>query len=189
MVKILARGALLSIILLITALSATALGSDYVSNFKRIPTIHNQPPQVAVWKGTPTVVVCDSAPINEKQAKKAVKFWEDLGYNFFSTQYRYDPLEKCRSTSPVGYIVVQLITQDIRIDEDSLAQTHFFVDNDHNEVSWAIIYLKSNVRDTVLEHELGHALGFLHFNKINHIMNSKWTQGGWDTTGLRKVRR
>ena len=62
--------------------------------------------------------------------------------------------------------------------------THFYVDNDTREVNWAIIYLKNDIRDTVLEHEIGHALGYLHYNKINHLMNSKWTQGGWDTVGL-----
>lgn len=44
--------------------------------------------------------------------------------------------------------------------------------------------MRKDVRETVLEHELGHALGFLHYNKINHIMNEKWAQGGWDKEGL-----
>ena len=47
----------------------------------------------------------------------------------------------------------------------------------------------NEIIETVLEHELGHALGYLHFNKINHVMNSKWTQGGWDTDGLERKQR
>lgn len=158
--------------------------SDYISNFKRIPAVENRPPQVATWKSTPTVIVCDHAPVNEDQIQKAIAFWKRLGYKFFRTQYKYDPLHKCRSGAPVGYIVVHLITQGIKLDESALAETHFFVNNDHNEIEWAIIYLRGDVQETVLEHEIGHALGFLHFNKINHLMNSKWTQGGWDTDGL-----
>jgi hypothetical protein len=167
----------------------TANASDYVSNFEKIPAVQNVPPRVATWKRTPTVIICNSAPINKSQATKAVKFWKGLGHRFFTTQFHYDPLDKCRNTTPVGYIVVQLITQETKLDEDSLAVTHFYVNNDTNEVDWAIIYLKNDIRDTVLEHELGHALGYLHFNKINHMMNSKWTQGGWDTNGLERKQR
>ena len=74
------------------------------------------------------------------------------------------------------------------MDETSLAQTHFYVDNQTKEIDWAIIYVKE-VRETVLEHELGHALGFLHYNMINHLMNAKWAMGGWDQEGLENKRR
>ena len=164
--------------------TAPGFASDYTSNFERIPAIENRPPQVATWRSTPTVVVCDYAPISEGQIQKAVAFWKNLGHKFFRTQYKYDPLHKCDAKTPVGYIIVHLITQGIKLDESSLAETHFFVNNDHNEIEWAIVYLRGDVQETVLEHEIGHALGFLHFNKINHLMNSKWTQGGWDSEGL-----
>ena len=180
-------GALMAVIFIIIPVGQS-LASDYVSNFKRIPAVQNRAPQAAVWKRTPTVIVCEYAPVTKSDVDKAVQFWKDLGYRFFTTQYHYDPLNKCKSTAPIGYIIVRLIHQDIRMDEDSLAQTHFFVNNDRNEVEWAIIYMKSDIRETVLEHEMGHSLGFLHFNKINHLMNSKWTQGGWDTEGLAKTR-
>jgi peptide deformylase len=80
--------------------------------------------------------------------------------------------------------VIHLVKPDLKMAKDTLAVTHFYVDNDHKEVEWAIIYVKSNIEETVLEHEIGHALGFLHYNKINHLMNQKWAQGGWDTEGL-----
>ena len=70
------------------------------------------------------------------------------------------------------------------MDDTSLAQTHFYVDNDTSEIEWAMIYMRADLRKTVLEHELGHALGFLHYNMINHLMNEKWTMGGWDKEGL-----
>jgi len=176
-----------SVLIQLTVPVATA--SNYVSNFERIPAVENRPPRVATWKRTPTVVVCQYAPVEKDQISKAVKLWENLGHKFFSTQYKYDPLNKCRTKTPVGYIVVHLVSQEAKLDESSLAETHFFVNNDHNEIEWAVIYLKAEIQETVLEHELGHALGYLHFNKINHLMNSKWTQGGWDTNGLeRKLR-
>ena len=66
-----------------------------------------------------------------------------------------------------------------------LQANNFFVDNDTNKIEWATIYMRSDIKETVLEHEIGHALGYLHYNKINHLMNSKWTQGGWDSDGLK----
>ena len=78
-----------------------------------------------------------------------------------------------------------MVTQGIDLESGALAETHFFVDNDTNKIEWAIIYMRPDVKETVLEHEIGHALGYLHYNKINHLMNSKWTQGGWDKDGLK----
>jgi len=166
-----------------------AAASDYTSNFQRIPLVENRPPQVATWNLTPTVIVCEYAPVSKTQVQSAVRFWEDLGYKFFRTQYRHDPLNKCLSESPQGYIVIHLVTQGIKLDESSLAQTHFYVNNDTNNIEWAIIYMRKDVPATVLEHEIGHALGFLHYNQINHLMNEKWTMGGWDKTGLENKRR
>ena len=166
-----------------------AVASNYISNFERVPLISNRPPQAATWRRTPTVIVCDHAPISETQIRAAVKFWERLGHRFYKTQYKYDPLNKCRDPDPVGYIVIHLITQGIKMEDTALAQTQFYVDNNTNTVDWATIYLRSDVRETVLEHELGHALGFLHFNKINHLMNEKWTMGGWDKEGLENRRQ
>jgi hypothetical protein len=166
--------------------SQTAYATDYISNFERIPAVSDRPPRVATWARTPTVIVCEYAPVTETQIKAAVDVWKNLGYRFFKTQFKYAPLNKCLNTSPKGYIIIHLVTSGVKFEDDTLAQTQFYVDNEKNEIEWAIIYMRSDIRETVLEHEIGHALGFLHFNKINHLMNSKWTQGGWDTAGLRQ---
>ncbi len=170
-------------------LAEPAVASDYVGNFQRIPLVENRPPQVGAWAMTPTVIVCEYAPVSQIQINSSVSFWKRLGYRFYNTQYKYDPLNKCLSDAPKGYIVIHLITAGIKLEESALAQTHFYVDNDTNEIQWAIIYMRHDVRATVLEHELGHALGFLHFNQINHLMNEKWTMGGWDKEGLENKHR
>ena len=172
----------------ITMLAEPAAAGNYVSNFTRIPLVESRPPQVGSWKLTPTVIVCQYAPVERNQIDKAVDFWKKLGYRFYRTQYKYDPLNKCQSKAPKGYIVIHLTTLGVKMDESSLAQTHFYVDNQTGEIDWAVIYMK-DARETVLEHEIGHALGFLHFNKINHLMNEKWTMGGWDKDGLKNKRR
>ena len=173
-------------VLLITKFAAAG---DYRSNFSKIPVIDNSPIRAGNWQSTPTVVVCPYAPVSRDQIKKAVSVWKKLGHPFFQTQYKYDPLDKCNQSTPVGYIAVHLVKQEHHLNEDSLAETHFFVNNDDGSIEWAIIYVKKDVRETVLEHEIGHALGYLHYDRINHLMNSKWTQGGWETTGLRNKPR
>ena len=173
----------------ICSLATPSGASDYVSNHIRIPAVHNAPPKVGTWFRTPTVIVCEHAPITNAQINSATAFWESLGYRFYTTQYKHDPLNKCLSGTPEGYILVRLVSTDIKLEESALAQTHFFVDNDTGEIDWAVIYMRNDIRKTVLEHELGHALGFLHYNKINHLMNEKWTMGGWDKNGLENKRR
>jgi hypothetical protein len=170
-------------------LAEPAAASEYVSNFERVPLVENRPPHVGAWGLTPTVIVCEYAPISQVQINSAVNFWKRLGYKFYTTQYKQDPLNKCLSDTPKGYIVIHLISREIKLEDSALAQTQFFVNNDTNKIEWAIIHMRSDIRETVLEHELGHALGFLHFNKINHLMNEKWTMGGWDKEGLANKRR
>ena len=172
----------------VAMLAEPAAASDYVANFDRVPLVDNRPPKVGSWKLTPTVIVCEYAPVSEVQVKSAVSFWKRLGYRCYTTQYKHDPRNKCHSDSPKGYIMIHLVTQGIKMEDSSLAQTHFYVNNITNEIEWAIIYMRADVRETVLEHEIGHALGFLHYNMINHLMNKKWSMGGWDKEGLENTR-
>ena len=167
----------MSVVLLATPADA----SDVQGNYDRIPLIHNTPPQVATWSLTPTVIVCEHAPVSQRQIIKAVNFWKRLGYKFYSTQYKHDPMNKCLMDEPIGYIVIHMVTSGVPMEEKALAQTHFYVDNLTNKISYAKIYMRSDVRETVLEHELGHALGFLHFNKINHLMNENCDDRDWET--------
>lgn len=171
-------------IMMIHSLCSSALASNYQANFQRVSLVENRPSQVATWARTPTVIICEHAPITQKQILSAVNFWKKLGHRFYSTQYKHDPMNKCLMDAPTGYIVVHMVTAGIRLEEVALAQTRFYVDNLTNKIQYAKIYMRKDVRETVLEHELGHALGFLHYNKINHIMNEKWAQGGWDKEGL-----
>ena len=169
-----------------TCVSYSVQASDYQSNYEKIPAVNKMPPRVANWAYTPTIVVCEYAPITDVQIQSAIAFWKNLGHRFFISQYNYDPHNKCNDPNPDRYIVIHLVADGIEMETSSLAETRFFVNNDTNKIEWAKIYMREDIRETVLEHELGHALGYLHYNKNKHLMNSKWTQGGWETDGLRK---
>jgi len=68
---------------------------NYVGNFERIRAVENRPPQVANWSRTPTIIVCEDAPVTVTQIRSAVKFWEGLDYRFNKTLYKQDPTSKC----------------------------------------------------------------------------------------------
>jgi hypothetical protein len=171
------------------SLIAPAEATDYVGNHVKIPTVHGAPPQVATWSKAPKILVCQHAPISMVQAHSAKRFWERLGYEFQGVSKAGIVGDECSTDSPNGYILIHLVTKGVKLEETSLAQTRFYVDNLSNTIQWAVIYLRPDVRERILEHEIGHALGFLHFNETSHIMNEKWTIGGWDTEGLDNRRK
>jgi len=163
--------------------------ADPVANYLRVPAIENAPPQVAIWARPPILIVCEYAPVSEVQINSAIKFWENVGHKFRRVNYKKSSQSICTNNKPTGYILIHLVTKGVKLEATALAQTHFIVDNLTNKIDWAVIYMRPDVRETVLEHELGHALGFLHFNKINHLMNQKWEMGGWDTEGLKNSQK
>jgi len=181
------RRLLIIIFLLIIVIPISAHSSDVViHNLQTIKLMKNQPIRMGLWKYTPTVVICEHAPVKYTSIKKAVEWWKERGHVFYHTIYKKDYLEVCKRSNPEGYIVVELASREVFKGKDSAeAITHFFVENNTNQVLWAKIYLRNIPIERILEHEMGHALGFLHIDKPGHIMNEVWVDGGWDDDGLR----
>ena len=140
------------------------------------------------WRRTPTVVICEHAPVERDDVRKAITWWNKRGYIFYHSIYLRGlrAQEICNSPDPTGYITINLVTQETFEAGDNLAVTHFYIDNDTREIDWAKIYLKSHVAERVLEHELGHALGWMHTEARGHLMNEKLIYGGWGDKGLKK---
>jgi len=170
-----------------------AWSSEVSSNYQSMPAFHKMPPLVAKWERPPTVVICEIAPVEEWQVRSALSFWERQHFEFGRVEYkRATEISKtaCISSDPAGYIVIHLAPKSPPINSSekstTLAQTHFYVDNDTKKIRWAIINLRTVPIERVLEHEIGHALGFLHYNKAGHLMHESQPLGGWDTSGLQK---
>ena len=144
--------------------------------------------QVGHWNRTPTIVICDYAPVERSDVRKAITWWNKRGYIFYHSVYLRGDRSKeiCNSPDPTGYITINLVTQETFEPGDNLAVTHFYVDNGTREIHWAKIYLKPQVEERVLEHELGHALGWMHTEQRGHLMNEKLIYGGWKDNGLKK---
>jgi|ETNvirnome_2_300_1030623.scaffolds.fasta_scaffold21375_1 hypothetical protein len=179
--------------LLVAALSmlaTTSRASEFESNFDTIPAVQKSPPRVGFWLKPPQVVVCMDAPISQIQLNSALSLWTRLGYKFGQTHYKStDVHTACTMDTPAGYIVINLVPRETSINPTSLAETRFFVNNNTNEIEWATINMRPDVRPMVLEHEIGHAMGFLHYDTASHLMHSKWALTGWGTEGLIETRR
>jgi hypothetical protein len=170
-----------------------AWSSEVSSNYQSMPAFHKMPPLVAKWDRPPTVIVCDIAPVEEWQLRSALAFWGRQNFKFGTVEFKRNTTASttaCDSSAPVGHIVIHLAPKPAKENPSqkptTLAQTHFYVDNNTKKIRWAIIKLHTAPIERVLEHEIGHALGFLHYNKAGHLMHESQPLGGWDTDGLQK---
>jgi hypothetical protein len=135
------------------------------------------------WSSPPDVVICEHAPIDEAAVKAALGWWKNLGYSFSSVNSAYLKAD-CYKNKPYGSILITLVSGD-NYNEKSLATTTVYSNKNTNEILWVRIELKANlVKERVLEHEIGHALGWMHIRKKGHIMNEKLSDGGWGSDGL-----
>jgi hypothetical protein len=174
---------------LISSVFSAAKGSEYHSNYEKMPAINRMPPLVAKWAQPPNIVVCDTAPVDEIRVRSTIRFWESKGFRFGKLEFKRptpDAKAICSDTAPLGTIVIHLAPRTNTMEPTTLARTHFYVDNGTKKIRWAVINLRIEPPERVLEHEFGHALGFLHYNKSGHLMHESQPLGGWDTSGLTK---
>ncbi len=146
------------------------------------------PIQNAEWKVEPTIIICASAPVKLSRIEEAAKFWRDLGYNIGETVTAPpDDFSCIRDIVLSGEILINLAGQDFLMSEH-LAVTRTWVHTDSNQILKAKIEIMSGWGDSerIVEHELGHALGWRDYNQTGHIMHSEWSMGGHRTKGLEK---
>jgi hypothetical protein len=136
------------------------------------------PNKFANWKSAPDIKICTHAPVTRRQVDYALAWWEQRGYRFGSII-----TSSCIEKHNYGFIVIDLIGQGFDIGKN-LATTKIHHDKKTGEIRWVKIYLTEPVRERILEHEIGHALGWLHSAYRGHILFPTWQGGGWDDKGV-----
>jgi hypothetical protein len=146
-------------------------------------------PLVGRWDYPPLIKVCNDVDIDLERLEKAIIFWRSLGYEIAGPIKDLTGL--CHSS--IGHIVIRNPSgQELShsISKDHLATTivskwDFYPE----ELAGAEIYFQTTnsvKMKWVIEHEIGHALGWLHSSKSGHLMNSRYKFIGSEIDGISK---
>ena len=144
--------------------------------------------QNPVWHDIPSVVICPTSSVTVERAEKAVKYWKKLGHAIGPVRKVRAGYMPCVSGDPyTGTIVIDIPSSGFNFGQQ-LGVTSTTYDAFTLEIYHAKIEIADNWANTerLLEHELGHALGFRDNNTSGHMMNREWASGGHDSKGLEK---
>ena len=139
----------------------------------------------AYWAVKPVVKVCASIRISNGRVNNAIRYWQKLGYEFEGIVFE-DTSMSCVGFPKFGEIIITI--PDQTFDYKKIAITRRGVDAETSMLVYAQIFMqeKDVTKERVLEHELGHALGWNHAGRRYHIMNEAWEFGGSNSAGVSK---
>lgn len=142
------------------------------------------PQKKADWNMKPDIRICAETKVSAFRMNHAISYWQKLGYEFGSIKIDNSP-----TCMRVYYGEILITLPDSTLKNSQIAATRTYSKIKTNEIIKAKIFImpKDSKKARVLEHELGHALGWSHYNKKFHIMHSNWMLGGLDSTGLEKT--
>ena len=133
------------------------------------------------WGAPPDVRICSSTQVPTYRAQKALQYWRILGYKF--GEVRRDLLSTCMNPR-YGEIIITI--PEGNFSNTHMAATRLYTSNSTGKIVKAKIFIlpKNRFKERVLEHEIGHALGWSHYRQKYHMMHPSWFAGGYDSTGL-----
>ena len=121
------------------------------------------------WDDAPIIANCYGGDFNELYIVKAVDYWTTLGYDFAFIEQN-PPDAVCDHDLLDGFIILKKKT----LSPDTLALTKRKV-RTFNIRAATIYFNPGSYRlVNVIEHELGHALGFGHVEIDGHIMHPQF---------------
>ena len=125
------------------------------------------------WIENPAILNCHGEDVSLIKVKKALRYWESMGYDY--SQYIHRPNRDICDSSEIiaGYITFRKAKEG-QSGFDILA----FTTRRHSasKMQGATIFFKENTEDLplLIEHELGHAYGFTHVTIPGHIMHPNY---------------
>ncbi len=175
---------MLFILLLFSCLSTTSYPIHFLTADTYNVFALGKPKQTGNWDFPPLVKICKELKISHTRVQIAVAYWRNSGYEFHDILYNYDSPE-CFGVHYGSGIIITGGNQDLP--EDLLAVTRTSVNIATGHIVKAKIFIRQKDvnRPRVLEHELGHALGWKHYPQSMHIMHPQWEKGGYDNNHLR----
>ena len=119
------------------------------------------------WKDPPIILNCYGEELNEAYIQQGVDYWKKFGYEFAFIEQ--NPSKKTCSKEEIdGFVILKKRITDKG--SGTLAVTRRKIGFGY--IRNAVIYFNpgSYRINLIIEHELGHALGFQHVNIKGHIM-------------------
>jgi hypothetical protein len=144
------------------------------------------------WTAPPNIRICPDSGITAERIKEAVSLWEGVGYEFGSViTHVYNGLP-CEAQP--GEIAFRMPTQQELVEalnrsQLGIAKTQ--IENSTREIIASDIYFQTitaSHKARVVEHELGHALGWEHHDRRHHIMNQDLAASGLLIIGMERLR-
>lgn len=160
-------------------------GDDNISEADFQHTTKKNIELVGYWLTPPNLIICDNVT-TVSRVKQAIGFWEKMGYNFGEIK-KFNQIDclKIRKYQ-TNTIVIQLPTsQQGMTNKLALTNTHRNTVTNQHISSEIFIFPFACKKPLVLEHELGHALGWRHAKGKYHIMNRSVNMIGSSTVGVR----
>ena len=140
------------------------------------------------WDIKPDIVVCSDSRVTNLRIDRATQYWQELNHNFGEIIRLPRDSMACVTGEPqYGTIMIDIPSQGFDFG-NHLGSTKTWWRTDTGEIFKAKIEIKVGWENKprVLEHEIGHALGYKDNNNTGHIMNHVWNRGGYRNSGLKK---
>lgn len=144
----------------------------------------SSPVRKAAWTNLPDVVICQELMLGKGRVNEALNFWESRGHTFGEVyEVRCDKL-----AIKQGAIYFMNPETGYDFKHLSMTRTTYAIHaNGDKEITTAFISVTYPAKhaERILEHEIGHALGYQHTHRRGHLMNPRAEMGGYGDFGLR----
>ena len=152
---------------------------------------HRAPTQKGYWSQPPNIIICPSAPVTIHRVQKALDFWEKMGYTFGTVHAATKEHMGCvTGTIPMYTIMIDLPSQefDMQRHVGHARVGRYVKTGEIVQVKIEVMY-NSGPAERIMEHEIGHALGWDDVHQPGHIMHKLWENGGYGAEGLKNRRK
>ena len=142
------------------------------------------------WAIEPDIRICPNAGISPDRVRQALVFWEDVGYRFREIIEAESTGAPCKAG--FGEIAFRVPTQQEiseALTDHRLGVTKTMIDRETAQIIKADIYFQHQMAShtpKIVEHELGHALGWKHHSRASHIMHPNLAKGGLSRIGMER---
>lgn len=152
-----------------------------------VPTATSTLSRAGEWRSDPEILLCGRTPVTFARAKRAISYWKRLGYAFRGPEQAPQDSFACATGKvPYNTIMIDIPSQSFKMGKHigstrtwRSGGTHIFKAKIEIVPAWGD-------SERILEHEIGHALGWDDITHTGHIMNGTWSLGGYNSRGLKK---